>query len=101
MLCGDTAKAEDMNCKSETRKERRNSPSARQCHVPYQHSVKGDHFRVRVDCSAALSYTPDLVPSDFRPFGLMKDVLHKKHFADDGDIMAIKKWLLKADSNFL
>jgi hypothetical protein len=54
-----------------------------------------------VDCSAALSYTPDLVPSDFRPFGLMKDVLHKKHFADDGDIMAIKKWLLKADSNFL
>jgi hypothetical protein len=36
-------------------------------------------------------YSPDLTPSDFRPFGPMKKGLRKRHFSDDTIIAAVSK----------
>jgi hypothetical protein len=47
-----------------------------------------------------LLHSPDLAPSRFHQFCPIKDGLHGKHFANDNAVtVAIKKWLLKADSN--
>jgi hypothetical protein len=51
LLCEDIEEAEDVNCKRQARKERKKSPSAWQCQVPYQHPDMGNHHGIQVHCS--------------------------------------------------
>jgi histone-lysine N-methyltransferase SETMAR len=47
-----------------------------------------------------LLYSPDLAPSDLHLFHPVKDGLHGKYFTNDDTVtVAMKKWLLEADTN--
>ena len=46
-------------------------------------------------------YSPDLVPSDFHLFGLMKDGLRGQHFrSNDAVVRAVKQWAISAGADF-
>jgi hypothetical protein len=46
-------------------------------------------------------YNPDLAPSDFHFFSLMKDGLCRQHFHDYAIITAVRKWVASANADFL
>jgi len=47
-------------------------------------------------------YSPDLVPSDFHLFGLMKDGLHGQHFPSNNAIVrAVKQWATYTGADFM
>ena len=46
-------------------------------------------------------YSPDLTPSDYHLFGLMKDVLRGQHFPSNDAIgQAVKQWAATASADF-
>jgi hypothetical protein len=67
LLCGDNEEAEKLNCNSKTTEERKSSPSAQQCQVPYQHHDKGGYHKIYWIVMPHPPYSPDLALSDFHP----------------------------------
>jgi hypothetical protein len=47
------------------------------------------------------SYSPDMAPSDYHLFGILKDSIRGTKFEDDNSLVAsVKKWLKSADPEF-
>jgi hypothetical protein len=85
LQCGDNEEDEDVNCKSEARRERKNflqHDSAR----PYTSILtRKNNAEFKWTVVPHLPHSPKHVTSDLHLFGLMKEGLHGTHFADDDD----------------
>ena len=54
------------------------------------------------ECLPHPPYTPDLVPSDFHVFGLLKQAMGSKSFRSDEEVQqAVQKWLRSQPKQFL